>query len=254
MSAFTGLSLGKSYPYYQYIKGPQDLGMSTNGSDFANNLKGIGDYGSFLVNGNGPVSVTGQPLGNQYFLNTGGQCTANVSPSSDTSCNNSSGCSTLVDRYMYVNNITTGDLSFQLSGSGPSPTITGLPRGLLVGILQDIEVLDPFTIFDAITQSTTPPCTAVTLYTTDISNNKSQGTYYVTNNDIVNINPCSFVSGSNILTNETCSEGFSNIYQKGISQNSKSIDDYFPSDTMILLYFIMLIILGMYIFYKMMHK
>lgn len=61
--------LGPTYPYYQNIKNPNQLGMSNNGtlSALANDISGLIDYVTVLVEGDSQASSTGQPLGNKFF-------------------------------------------------------------------------------------------------------------------------------------------------------------------------------------------
>ena len=245
MSSFPTLSLGDSYPYWQYINSPSQIGINSNGSSLAQDVKGLMSYTDLLITGQSAASATGQPLGNQYFLNSGGQCCA--SGSTDASGN----CSNVVDRYIYINNIPNGSIPFIQSETSSS---SGSPKGLLIGILEDLEVLDPFELFSAFTSSSTPPCMQITLQVTDTSNNVSQATQYVADSDVSQISACQFANNTNPYSNETCGEGFSNINNVEIGQDSQSLDRYYPSDPIILLYFILILILGLYIFYKIAYK
>jgi hypothetical protein len=82
--------LGPDYPYYKYIKTPSDIGMSDKGSltVLGKNIDGLIAYVEVLVSGGGKASATGRPLGNKFFLKTGGKCTDTVTAQE-------------VDRYIY---------------------------------------------------------------------------------------------------------------------------------------------------------
>lgn len=62
---------GPTYPYYKNIKTPTQLGMSSNGtlSALGNDINGLINYVSVLVEGNSKASATGRPLGNKFFKN-----------------------------------------------------------------------------------------------------------------------------------------------------------------------------------------
>ena len=53
-----------------------------------------------LVTGKGRASKTGKPLGNKFFLKTGGQCNP-IDKKGNT-----------VDRYLYINNVPDGSIPF----------------------------------------------------------------------------------------------------------------------------------------------
>ena len=61
--------LGPSYPYYQNIKSPSQIGMSDKGtmSALGKDIDGLIQYVELLVQGNSSASKTGQPLGNKFF-------------------------------------------------------------------------------------------------------------------------------------------------------------------------------------------
>ena len=99
--------IGPDYPYYKYIKTPSEIGMSGDGSlsQLGNDIDGLIGYVELLVSGGGKASATGQPLGNKFFLKTGGKCT-------DKSTRQD------VDRYIYINNVPTGQIPFISQGLG----------------------------------------------------------------------------------------------------------------------------------------
>jgi hypothetical protein len=109
--------LGPSYSYSDHIQDPGSLGVGTDGSfsQLGSNASAIGTYVSTLIDGS--------PMGNQFFVNTGGTCTA-----SDGS---------LQSRFNYINNVASG---------------------LIPGVIGDIEGLDPLYIFTALTDDASPAC------------------------------------------------------------------------------------------------
>ena len=68
--------LGPDYPYHKKISSPGHLSMSGHGSlgALASDIAGIVDYVQLLVSGSGRASKTGNPLGDRFFIKTGGQC------------------------------------------------------------------------------------------------------------------------------------------------------------------------------------
>jgi hypothetical protein len=127
--------LGPSYSYADSITGPTSLGVGSNGSfgQLGTNANAIAYYTQALITGN-------PPLGNQFFVNTGGMCTA---PNGS-----------LQPRYNYINNMSTG------AGALP-PAISELGsdfNGLIPGVVDDIEGLNPLHLFSALVADPNPPC------------------------------------------------------------------------------------------------
>lgn len=130
--------LGPSYSYSGNVPGPSSLGVGSSGSisQLTSNFNAAIEYVKVLITGD-------PPLGNQYYINTGGTC---VAPDGSTQ-----------PRSNYINNMSTGsdlvpsslnDLSF----------ITSDLNGLLPGAVGDIEGLDPLYLFNSLTASGTPSC------------------------------------------------------------------------------------------------
>jgi len=127
--------LGPSYSYADSITGPTSLGVGSNGSfgQLSTNANAIAYYTEALITGN-------PPLGNQYFVNTGGMCTA---PNGS-----------LQPRYNYINNMSTG------AGALPA-AISELGsdfNGLIPGIADDIEGLNPLHLFSSLIADASPAC------------------------------------------------------------------------------------------------
>ena len=136
--------LGPSYSYADNIPAPSSLGIGTDGSfsQLGTNMDGIGTYVSTLIDGD-------PPLGNQYFVNTGGTCTA-----PDGS---------LQPRYNYVNNKpSVGDLLPQ----GMSELGTGI-QGLIPGVIGDIESLNPLYLMNSLMADASPACECYKCTVTD---------------------------------------------------------------------------------------
>ena len=136
---------GPSYSYSDNIPGPSSLGVGSNGTfgQVSTNLAAVETYVKGMVTGD-------PPLGNRFFINTGGTCTA-----IDGS---------VQSRYNYINNIPGGgsppaglqDLSF----------LSNDLRGLIPGIMEDIEGLDPYYLFTAMTADGAPACDCYTCQVT----------------------------------------------------------------------------------------
>lgn len=229
--------LGPSYPYYKNIKTPSQLGMSSKGTiqQMSQNIVGLTNYVEVLVSGTSSASATGGPLGNKFFLQTGGKCVDN---SVDGSNNQ-------VDRYIYVNNVPEGNIPFISSGLGVNFTDF---RGLIPGAMSNLNVLNPFGLIQSFLAGSTPPCQEITMQTIDVNNNKSSETNFVTVVDIQNMDPCSFPNGINPITKVKCAESFTT----GVAKDAAPVD--MPDDPLAQLYFASLGLVGVYILYRFMEK
>lgn len=229
--------LGPTYPYYKNIKSPSQLGMSDKGTiqQMSQNIVGLTNYVEVLVSGKSKASATGGPLGNKFFLQTGGKCLDN---SVDGSNNQ-------VDRYIYVNNVPEGNIPFISSGLGVNFSEF---RGLIPGAMSNLNVLNPFGLLQSFLAGSTPPCQEITMQTIDVNNNKSSETNFVTVTDIQNMDPCSFPNRRNPITNAKCSESFTT----GVSADAARVD--MPDDPVAQLYFASLGLVGVYILYRFMEK
>uniref|UniRef100_A0A6C0II35 Uncharacterized protein n=1 Tax=viral metagenome TaxID=1070528 RepID=A0A6C0II35_9ZZZZ len=211
--------LGPSYPYYENIKSPSQIGMSDAGTMDAlgKDINGLIQYVELLVQGKSSASKTGQPLGNKFFLNTGGKC-------NDVATN------TQQDRYIYINNVPDGDIPFISGAMGQNFTDF---RGLIPGIMSDLNVLNPFEITQAFMAGSNPDCKLIKLQTIDNNNQKSSESHYLTLIDI---------------KNQNLKESFTS----GIADNAEEIK--LPNDPMTQLYFAGLSGLSIYVLYRLMNK
>lgn len=181
--------LGPDYSYKNHIKSPSEIGMSGDGnlSTMASDIGGLIAYTELLVTGGGEASKVAGPLGDQFFLKTGAQCTDTVTKK-------------LVTRSIYINNIPQGDIPFLSSGMGMNFTVF---EGLLPGILSNLTRLNPLAIFQSFLSGSHPDCMPVTLQTVDSSNQTSTGTGYLTITDVKNIDPCEFPNHTNPVTGDS---------------------------------------------------
>ena len=96
-----------------------------------------------MVEGTGPGNATpnqNQPLGNKFFLKTGAQCMDNTSKQ-------------LVDRYMYINNVPDGSIPLLTKSTGIEFKDF---RGLIPGIMGNLEVMNPLSIFKGFMEGSNP--------------------------------------------------------------------------------------------------
>ena len=236
--------LGPTYPYYQNIKPPNEIGMSTEGTGDAisSNINGLREYVNVLVSGNSSASATGGPLGNKYFMNTGAKCV-------DTNTNQQ------VDRYIYVDNVPNGNTSFNVDTSSIGGLNGGF-QGLIPGALQDLNVLNPYTLMQSFLLPNPPPCQEITMETINTYNITGSESQFVSVVDIQNMSPCTFPNNQNPVTGQFCGEGFSQREKKNNKSNKNKNNNKcpLPEDTLAQVYFAGLACVGIFIFYKVMEK
>ena len=189
------------YPYYKYVKSPSQLGMSSKGSLAAlgKDVEGLISYVELLVSGKSAASATGKPLGNKFFLHTGGTCMGSDKVGGDPVGKE--------DRYVYIDNVPAGNVPFISSGMGVNFTEF---RGLIPGAISNLNAFNPESIFHAFTAGSTPQCVPLTMQTIDNENKVGSETHYVTVSDIQDMDPCSFPSKKNPVTGQACKEAFGN--------------------------------------------
>ena len=215
--------LGPDYLYWKRILKPSDMGMSADGNFGAltNDVGGLINYVEVLVTGNGG-STTGGPLGDKFFLKTGGQCT-------DVASGNK------VDRYIYIDNVPNGNIPFISSGLG-GVDFTEF-EGLIPGLLGDLGKLNPLNLFKSFMMGGNPDCMSVTLETivpvadADLNDtgkeNIGNETQFVAVADVKNMDPCIFPNKTNPADSSlTCTETFtSRMDAKNGGGDSSSSDD-----------------------------
>lgn len=138
--------LGPSYSYTDNIPGPTSMGVGGDGS-FSQLFTNLGAAKNYVK-----IMITGDPpLGDSYFINTGGTCTA---PDGSTQ-----------SRMNFINNRTSGSELVPKSLSELSFLSSDL-NGLIPGVVGDIEGLDPLFLFNAMTVDGTPSCSCYSCPTT----------------------------------------------------------------------------------------
>jgi hypothetical protein len=202
------------YSYVKSIKTPGNMGISGKGtlSQMTKNVSGLINYIDLLASGNSKASKTGNPLGNKFFVRTGSTC-KNV----DTGDSE--------DRFIYINNKPSGKLPI-LSQLGIKSNSL---RGLIPGILENANALDPSTIVNSLSGGLTPECMEVELETINKDNRKNKEKRFVSIQDIENMDACDFGGSSrNPVTRKKCGEGFSLIENTCISKKNTKAESLNP--------------------------
>ena len=178
--------LGPDYGYYKKISSPGELGMSGKGSmgALSSDIAGIVDYVKVLVSGSGRASKTGKPLGDRYFIQTGGQC-------KDYKTNK------LVTRSMYIDNVPSSDIPF-------ISDVTGVEfpefRGIIPGIMDDLDAINPLKMFRAFTEGSEPACAEVTLPTIDQNDVQGTGSGFIPIVELMDLESDGKISGGTVTT------------------------------------------------------
>ena len=206
--------LGPDYNYVSFIKSPDQIGMSDEGSigQLVTNEGGLINYVELLATGGGKASTTGGPLGDSFFLTTGAKC-------KDVDTGN------LVTRSIWVNNIPNGKLPF-ITTALNGAKFTAF-EGLVPGVLGNLAAIHPMQMFQAFTSGSNPDCKLVTKNTRNENNVPSVGSGYLTMEDIQ-------IMGT---------DGFTTM--DGIKDKS-----VMPDDEMVKMYYGALGLLGLYIFIR----
>jgi hypothetical protein len=204
--------LGPDYKYYKHIRTPGQLGVSSKGdmATMATDIKGIINYVELLVAGGGPASTTGEPLGPKFYIKTAGKCKDEATGS-------------IVPRYIYVNNVPSGNIPLISSGLGVNFSEF---RGLIPGILEDIGALNPLTLFSAFQQGSAPPCKEVKFPVTGDDRPNAPQSGHVALSEIneyeaIQNRSEGFISGNKILRGEKMNNNnfklplFANLYTTG---------------------------------------
>ena len=237
---------GEEYSYVANIKTPQQLGMNKSGAlvDLAKDIGSIIDYISVLVTGPSPaLKHPTRPLGNKYFLKTIGKCT-------DQDGNTQS-------RSLYINNIPVGNIPILSEVAG---TDFSTFRGILPGIIENVNVLNPVTLAESLMEGASPDCIKLTAPVVDGSGNAGTSSGYVTITDIKYMDPCAVSStwekpaiacGSGEFTPPCkCIESFDNIYSNIQDQNLHVNRCDMLKD----IYYIIITIIGVYLFLSLLRK
>lgn len=181
--------IGPDYSYADNIQGPSSMGIGSDGtfSQLGRNADGIAYYVEALITGN-------PPLGNRYFVNTGGTCTASDGQ--------------LRSRYNYIDNMSSGAASLPAAISELGSDF----NGLIPGVVDDIEGLNPLYLFSAITADASPACDCYQCPVTD----GSSGYQFLTPSlsPDFTTDKCTKVDNSNCPA-ASSSESFTNMNNSG---------------------------------------
>ena len=225
--------LGPTYPYYKNVKDPRGLGMNDRGTlpQLGKNVGGLIAYTEVLVTGTGKASTTGRPLGNAFFLKTGGMCKDKDSGKE-------------VPRYIYVNNIPQGNIPIVSQAMGANFSMF---KGLVPGTMSNLNALNPMGFISAFSTGSTPKCRSLNMEVVDTNNARRRETRFVADVDIAQIDPCTF-GGRNPITGKGCKSYFTNMDGTNIG-TSQVNEDGFPLDIVTQVYFGILGLLIIYILY-----
>jgi len=212
--------LGKDFNYAGKIKTPGELGVTSGASMSAltDDIAGLIEYTNVLVSGQGRA-VKGK-LGNQYFLKTLAKCKLDGRD---------------VDRYLYINNVPTGNVSF--GGTSLTGGKSSL-KGLVPGMMEGIGKIDPLAMFNAFSEGTPQciKCPTSVCPVTEGSSNKP-------------------ISKSEYEKIKRLRESFENIDAfKKINQSEDSITKYIMNNKMDLSYSISISLLAAYVAYRLISK
>lgn len=237
---------GDGYSYIAATEAPKDLGVSTEAGAIKTNINSIFDYTQLLINGDGPANAIQHnygydiPIGDRYFVNTGGQCQP---VTASKGCQNTSGgCSKesvghqvktaegkvyVVPRSVLIDNIPHFNIPIPeaLKKAGKSGEKFD---GIIPGIVNDVLTMNPMGLLGAFVLPAYPECVNVEVNTVTGKGEKAydvvKESAYVITAEAQNINPCAFSNGQNPLTGESCPggplrvsagfESFSELYTK----------------------------------------
>jgi hypothetical protein len=130
--------MGPTYSYADNIQGPASMGVGSRGtiSQLTTNTGAIINYVKYMI--------SGPAMGNQYFVNTGGVC---IDSDKNTQ-----------PRYNYINNIADGADLLPQSMKDDLGGIASDFNGLIPGMLEDTENLNPVHLLSALAADSTPTC------------------------------------------------------------------------------------------------
>jgi hypothetical protein len=221
---YTSADAGTSYNYVKNIKMPSQMGVTDDATmeQIGKDVEALIQYVALLIEGKSTASLTpgGGPMGNKFFVQTPGKC-------NDIKTN------TEQDRYLFINNIPTGNNPMAENGANFSNF-----RGLIPGMMSNMDVFDPQNIANALLVVGNPDCMKITMDTVDINNVAATESNYVTLADIAEIDPCLFPKDEkgnqiNPQTGEKClmMEGFTSNENKFANANeSYTLSDLITDD------------------------
>lgn len=227
--------LGPDYQYFKFIKSPEEMGMSANGSldTLAKDIGGLIGYVELLVAGGGKASKVNGPLGNKFFLETGAKCTDLASGKK-------------VKRSIYINNVPDGSIPFlttALDGQKMSAF-----KGLVPGTMSNLAHINPMQMFGAFMSGSNPDCQEITMQTIDVNNISDMKSAHVIVDDINAMDKDWFPGGKKpaIIAKKVVTEKFTTLTGADYSK--------MPDDRLVQLYYSALGLLGLYIFLRLFKK
>jgi hypothetical protein len=245
-----------SYSYVNFIKTPSEMKISDKGTieTLKRDVEGLAEYAKLLIEGTSGASKAPNkgPLGNKFFVKTMGKC---------NDINTMDPTKKEKDRYLYINNVPLGNIPMLSSESGTNYKDF---RGLIPGMMMNMDVLNPSNIAAAFSSTGTPDCQEITMQTINSKNTVSSETNYVTISDISNLDPCLFTPDKqkkriNPVTKEQCKEGFSTIENsESVADSSSSIHDAIlhdiKTDYIAQTFVVSVSLFGIFLFYKTLYK
>ena len=221
-------------------------------------VEGLAAYAKLLIEGSSDASKSPNkgPLGNKFFVKTMGKCNDvnTIDPTKKEK-----------DRYLYINNVPLGNIPMLSSETGTNYKDF---RGLIPGMMMNMDVLNPANVASAFLTTGTPDCQKITMQTINSKNVISSETNYVTISDITNLDPCLFTPDKqkkriNPVTKEQCKEeGFSTIEDSEQIFNNSDSDSSITnailhdieSDYIAQTFLVSVSLFGIYLFYKTLYR
>lgn len=135
---------GIEHNYIKQIKTNRELGISSKPTLKAleKDIAGLINYTSLLTDGSGRAKKGRGPLGNRYFLKTLSKCTVKNKDGQKT------------QRYIYIDNVPSGKIKGLTNASGKSKN----GAGLISGIIENVQSINPASFFTALTEGSEPEC------------------------------------------------------------------------------------------------
>ncbi len=231
------------YSYADQILTTDELGVRVGNSwsDIGTDFAGLTAYIKLLLLGGGKAqknckgeSSCTKPLGDRVLIKTMGKC------------EDKSG--EIVTRSILINNIPDGSIPFIPGTKGT------FPKGLIPGILKNMDQMNPLPIFKSFTEGSQPTCRAVKINIIDNIGEKQQ-TAYIADTEIKDMDACTFAPNSdgkqiNPVSNKVCSpDGFTNRYKSTNQMRTLTLPDpsVIPDDPLIKLYYTSIGLLMLYI-------
>lgn len=159
--------LGPDYNYANFIKNPSEMGINSKGTlpTLKNNMKGLRSYIDILLTGKSEANKLGNDkiLGSKFFLSTGAKCI-------DYKTNEE------VPRSLYISNTPSGFIPGLSNMTGFKASEF---KGLIPGMLQNVNAINPMKLFKVFSMSLKPKCAKVNLPVIDGEHNETYEEKYI---------------------------------------------------------------------------